>query len=61
MPIIKCKECGKEISFLAETCPHCGAPNANPITIFQGLLSLAGLLFLIWWLVKYWDTIKTWF
>jgi len=24
MAMIKCKECGKEISSLAEKCPHCG-------------------------------------
>lgn len=26
MSLIKCNECGKEISTLAETCPNCGAP-----------------------------------
>lgn len=25
MAMIKCRECGKEISSMAETCPHCGA------------------------------------
>ena len=29
MAMIKCKECGKDISSLAEKCPHCGAPT-NP-------------------------------
>lgn len=24
--LVKCKECGKEISDQAITCPHCGAP-----------------------------------
>lgn len=28
MALIKCPECGQEISDLARTCPHCGAPNA---------------------------------
>ena len=27
MALIKCYECGKKISDLAEFCPHCGAPN----------------------------------
>lgn len=27
MPLIKCTECGKEISNKAKTCPHCGAKN----------------------------------
>lgn len=26
MSLIKCKECGKEISDQAYTCPHCGCP-----------------------------------
>jgi Rieske Fe-S protein len=26
MSLITCKECGKEISDLGETCPHCGCP-----------------------------------
>ncbi len=28
MPLIKCAECGKEISTLAPACPSCGAPRA---------------------------------
>ena len=26
MALIKCPECGKEISDKAESCPHCGYP-----------------------------------
>ena len=26
MSLIKCPECGEEISSLAESCPHCGCP-----------------------------------
>ena len=26
MPLVKCKECGKEISMSAAICPHCGVP-----------------------------------
>lgn len=29
MALIKCPECGREISTLAETCPHCGYPIKN--------------------------------
>ena len=29
MGLIKCSECGHEISSLAETCPNCGAPVSN--------------------------------
>ena len=33
MSLIKCPECGKEISSMAETCPHCGYPiHKNPST-----------------------------
>jgi hypothetical protein len=30
MAMTTCKECGKEISSTAKTCPHCGAPVARP-------------------------------
>ena len=26
MALIECYECGKEISSMATSCPHCGAP-----------------------------------
>ena len=29
MALIKCKECGKQISDTATSCPHCGAKNKN--------------------------------
>ncbi len=32
MAIIKCPECGKEISSLAESCPHCGRPMKKKTT-----------------------------
>jgi hypothetical protein len=25
MPMLKCKECGNEVSSMAEACPNCGA------------------------------------
>lgn len=34
MSLIKCKECGREVSSAAENCPHCGYPiraNSNDI------------------------------
>ncbi|MBP3469718.1 MAG: zinc-ribbon domain-containing protein [Lachnospiraceae bacterium] len=36
MSLIKCKECGKEISDQASSCPHCGCPinpNAQSINV----------------------------
>lgn len=29
MALIKCSECGKEISSNARSCPHCGNPTKN--------------------------------
>lgn len=29
MPLIKCPECGKEISSYASSCPNCGCPAAR--------------------------------
>lgn len=29
MALIKCPECGKEVSTVADTCPHCGYPIKN--------------------------------
>jgi RNA polymerase subunit RPABC4/transcription elongation factor Spt4 len=34
MPLIKCPECGKEISDQAQSCPHCGNP-IKPVVIEQ--------------------------
>lgn len=30
MQIVKCRECGKEVSDSAKTCPHCGIKNPAP-------------------------------
>jgi predicted RNA-binding Zn-ribbon protein involved in translation (DUF1610 family) len=31
MALIKCSECGRDISSAAEACPHCGKPLASTI------------------------------
>lgn len=33
MALINCKECGKEISSEAATCPHCGVKNTPQINL----------------------------
>lgn len=47
MALIKCRECGKEVSTKADVCPHCGAPQKKqqrkPIGCGAGIL----ILFLI--------------
>lgn len=34
MALIKCPECGREISDTASACPGCGAPSASPAVLF---------------------------
>jgi hypothetical protein len=57
MALINCKECNHEISELAATCPHCGAPNTQlmPITTYnpkqdQFLTRNRGCLEILFWL-----------
>lgn len=38
MALIKCKECGQQISKKAKTCPHCGAPIKKKIGCLTSLL-----------------------
>ena len=50
MSLKKCDECGKEISTVAKTCPHCGAPSKSKkietqITGGCALVVLAVILF----------------
>lgn len=35
MALVKCAECGNQISDKASACPKCGAPMARPVTIEQ--------------------------
>lgn len=35
MALVRCKECGKEISGSAETCPHCGCKTAHGQVVVQ--------------------------
>lgn len=45
MALVKCKECGEEISNKAEACPKCGAPiKAKPRQYGCGTLIVLGLL-----------------
>ncbi len=44
MALVKCKECGHEVSNKGKTCPQCGAPMPEPTSLltwlFLGLLGL---------------------
>lgn len=47
MPLIKCKECGNEVSRMAETCPRCGARvKRKPIGFGAGLFIIVVVAFL---------------
>lgn len=43
MAMTTCRECGKEVSTEAKSCPHCGvaAPGKKPASVKDGLLGLA--------------------
>lgn len=49
MALVKCKECGKEVSASAKTCPHCGISNpgvkAKDAALMVMLLVAIGALF----------------
>lgn len=45
MALIKCKECGKEISSKAKTCPSCGAKVPKKTSLFTWLVLILILLF----------------
>ena len=46
MAIIKCKECGKEVSTTAKSCPGCGAPTKKPSRALL-LVAILGVMFLL--------------
>lgn len=47
MALIKCKECGHEISKTAQTCPNCGAKNIQAGLITQVAIWIF-IFFIIW-------------
>ena len=48
MALVKCKECGLEVSKKAETCPNCGAPvKKKPTQYGCGTLILLGFIVFI--------------
>lgn len=50
MAIVKCKECGGNVSSTAMACPHCGVKNPNPAALadafITGLIKLAVVIVL---------------
>lgn len=47
MALVKCKECGKEISSSAKTCPSCGAKNKKKSVGIGGVLLFGLVLFFL--------------
>jgi len=35
MPLQKCQDCGKDVSNSAKSCPHCGKPTRESITVIK--------------------------
>jgi hypothetical protein len=57
MALVTCKECGKELSTGAATCPHCGAPGpaAKPAKKSSGC-AIVVLIFLILAVIGAWQS-----
>jgi hypothetical protein len=50
MALVKCKECGKEISSVATACPHCGKPAAKQTTpAAKGCLTIIVVIAVLAW------------
>lgn len=47
MAIIKCKECKKDVSTTAKTCPNCGAKVIKPTSITNIVLALVVLVLIV--------------
>lgn len=53
MALIKCKECGKEISSAAAACPNCGKPVAKTTPAAKGCLSVIVVLGVLGWIGRF--------
>jgi len=52
--LLKCPDCGNDVSSSAASCPHCGRPNRRraPAVGLSGILAIAAVCagVLVWWL-----------
>jgi hypothetical protein len=53
MALVKCRECGKDISSDAKACPNCGAKPINKVA--AGCGGIAGLFILVVFAVSFFD------
>lgn len=44
MALVKCSECGEEISSTAQKCPHCGVAPKNAMNVTLGLIVIVSIL-----------------
>lgn len=51
MALVKCRECGKEISNTAKTCPHCGAKISRGIGCVSVVLFSVGIIIVILYII----------
>jgi predicted amidophosphoribosyltransferase len=51
MSLVKCKECGQEISDTANKCPNCGAP--TPKNKKSKLIIIAIIIFILFIFISY--------
>lgn len=52
MALVKCKECGKEVSTSAKICPHCGVKNPG-IRAKDMIIGVLTLVFIGWLVIQY--------
>ena len=49
--LVQCKDCGKEVSKSAKTCPHCGAKDPYEGSAGWGCLAVIFLLVLLYFIL----------
>lgn len=52
MALVKCKECGQEVSHKAGACPKCGAPIKKKTSLFTWIVAVVAGLWLIGYLLS---------
>jgi len=50
MALVKCKECGREVSDTAEACPNCGAKPKRPAGVLK-YAGIAAVLLIAWYVI----------
>lgn len=56
MALTKCKECGQDVSSVADKCPGCGAPVDKGLAVF--IIKIIGFFIMFYILFKTWPAIQ---